>query len=136
MIDSRIQNPKIIFSLLYRLFYILNSCFSDYSYVLSKYNIDKQPTFVSCFSTREKQKDIGTSVNVTMESFQCTTGEVSTIYRYVSSVCFNVSSFAEQCHAYRITAAMFYSNVCYVLLYVYKALYTISRSNIHLKIQE
>ena len=88
------------------------------------YNTDKQPSFVSCFSTREKPhmrgrgaKDIGSNSNVTLESLQCSIGEVATILisvehstkPYVSSLCFHVSSFAEQCHAYHITVAMFFS---------------------------
>ena len=56
-IDSGIiQNPRIIFSLLYRLFNLLDLCFAGYSYFLSIYNTTKQPTFVSCFSTREKKE--------------------------------------------------------------------------------
>ena len=86
MINSRIiRNPRIIFSLLHRRFYILNLYFSGYSYFLSIYNTDKQPKFVSCFSTREKPrmrgrgaKDIESSGNVTLVSFQCPTGEVVT----------------------------------------------------------
>ena len=52
----------------------------------SAHNTDKQPRFFSCFSTRKKPRmcergarDIGSSGNQILESFQCSTGEVATI---------------------------------------------------------